>query len=134
MSKQHNNEAAADAINVELDIYNGLLEVRRRLLSGELPHALVYAGECEFLPNGYGFSMNAWEYQHPCGTVYCIGGLLTAMLRRSVNNDRNHNANLEDLFFPLATGDKWSAITPIQAAQAIDNFLTTGRPSWETVV
>lgn len=130
MTGLHSNEEKAKAIGVELDVYNGLLEVRRRLLSGELQHS-----KHPWDPTpGKSFSMETWEHRHPCGTVYCIGGLLEVILHRIISKDLNENPRLEDLFYPFVVGAVWKNITPKKAAEAIDNFLTRGVASWREVM
>ncbi len=75
-----------------------------------------------------------------CGTVCCIGGHIALAHGISVAGARRYvqtNDALAALFFPDRTINfqhpGWRSKPP-QAGQAILNFLTTGKPDWDSVM
>lgn len=95
-----------------------LLEVRRKLVEGELDHKFTMAMVYDDLG---------------CGTVGCIAGWMA--IEMSLNPDRyasRHRSNaLCPLFYPQTILiNQWADISVAQAVQAIDHFLETGRPNW----
>ncbi len=91
--------------------------------------------------------------EYDCGCVACIGGHLSLYLQgvnvlsaslepvilepkhtEVANNyviKREYNSPFSDLFYPKNLSQDWDGITPATAAQAIENFLTSGDPNWE---
>jgi len=75
-----------------------------------------------------------------CGTVCCIGGHIALSHGISVLGARRYVQSvgaLTPLFFPDLTVNQahsgWRA-SGSQAARAILNFLTTGKPDWDAVM
>jgi hypothetical protein len=79
------------------------------------------------------FNMNHWKLQsYSCGSVCCIGGtaeLVGNLPAFSLNTVAADNQDLKDLFYPMK--DDMNKITTKQAAAALRNYLTTGKPNWE---
>jgi hypothetical protein len=93
------------------------------------------------------FNMIDAKAEYECGTAFCIGGFMKlAMLRKpfdavtltddEVTGIRNYVyqsfGGLRELFFPPELVS-YRSITQAQALQAIENFLTTGDPSWDAI-
>lgn len=79
-----------------------------------------------------------------CGSVGCIGGHIALAhgisvlgARRYVQEQAQKAGPLATLYFPDLTVTHrhpgWTA-SGAQAAQAVVNFLTTGRPAWDAVM
>jgi hypothetical protein len=75
---------------------------------------------------------------YECGTISCIGGLAELVAGKPVfhNGSSTYNPDtLHYLFNPSCIPvTQWDEITTEQAAQALRNFLTTGRPNWKEIV
>ena len=82
------------------------------------------------------FSMNYAEAIDDCGSVRCIGGWMAHYMSiPDASRYVSRHAELHDLFYPGSDIDvDWDDITPAQAVQAIDNFITTGEPEWSTIL
>jgi len=85
-------------------------------------------------------SLDMRQSASECGSVCCIGGHIALSHGISVQGARRYVQNstsLSALFFPDLTINQqhpgWHATGP-QAAQAILNFLTTGKPDWDAVM
>ncbi|TXM69669.1 hypothetical protein [Methylobacterium sp. WL120] len=91
------------------------------------------------------------DVKYDCGCVACIGGHLSLRMQgiditsqkfsisalkiadQYVDSFRGKEDHpLHDLFYPTEFIDfeRWDLITPAIAAEAINNFLTTGSPDW----
>ncbi len=107
-----------------------LYGVRAMLVAGVLrttlkPDTHVFDMECTWKPNG------------ECGSIACIGGTMALIMGYNraacaAYVGGQENPNLELLFYPDESRD-WDWITPKIAVKAIDNFLATGLPKWETL-
>lgn len=105
----------------------------------------VEKGVLELRP--YYFNMDYWGTVHECGTVCCIGGLsellssepikmsdeIYGVMGVDVYKVENYNEALDDLFHPEFSHD-WKEITLEQAIQALTNYLTTGKATWDVVL
>lgn len=132
-----------------------LIGVRVMLDSGAINHArdVAWNGAMKFLAENEGahvFNMGQPLEAAHCGTVGCIGGYMGTMMYESPRRasryvmDRDpefggkKDAALADLFFPRIDGGRTSVnydeINTKLAVQAIDNFLTTGKPNWDAVL
>jgi hypothetical protein len=100
----------------------------------KLIHVVEQSQYCEVSPQFTGhFNMCDWKGKIGCGTVCCIGG--TAELVGAVSFQGKLDDNLQKLFFPdVAYYDYWIFITVDQAAQALRNYLTTGKANWENIL
>jgi hypothetical protein len=93
------------------------------------------------------FNMDYWDgkeatggYEN-CGAVHCIGGWVTKLTGVNLPEKDGEEWDAElagreglyNLFYPHQIRD-WSRITVAKAAEAIRNYLTTGKPNWEEVV
>lgn len=122
-----------------------LAETANELRAGKYPplsreQILEFDG-CFYGPFGLmkdHFNMNFWSIKENCGSVHCIGGILSLKGYSVVAS--LHGPGLEELFF--MTSRPWDAeldeimenITPEQAAQAIDNYLSSGDPKWKEIL
>ncbi len=117
--------------------------VLQHLRTGRLPHA----PEQHYWPDLVApaapdmFNMAVWSSTTPsCGTVACIGGAAALFCGVSFNPTLSQNPELNWLFFPEEHPDdlyfevNYSAITPAQAAEALENYLATGSPNWDLVL
>ena len=81
-----------------------------------------------------------YTIQHKgCGTVACIGGwtaLRAGMSRRAGDKFvKLADGGLRELFYPLVPGSNNKVdqnVTNEQAVRAIDNFVATGKPDWNS--
>lgn len=87
------------------------------------------------------FNMRCWRQKHDCGTVCCIGGtaeMLAGMPYASIDRYSHEGPvvklELMNLFYPYEIGIPWNYITVAMAAQALSNYLTTGKSNWQEVV
>jgi hypothetical protein len=88
------------------------------------------------------FNMGEWATNYDCGTVACIGGTaelvgglkIGELNRLSTSGYSRHH--LHDLFFPPIEDCKkfYAEISLEEAAQALRNYLTTGKPKWKEVL
>lgn len=131
-----------------------LIGVRVMLDCGAIDHArdangaLSAAAFLALHPGAHAFNMGIAAAAAGCGTVACIGGYMGAMMfdrvaaaeRYVYQNDPDNNIGEEKLghlFYPLSGHRRdcaYEDITAAQAVQAIDNFLSTGKPNWEKVL
>ena len=121
----------AAELGIGEDIYDALIEVRDALRSGRLPHVYI-DGPCPPLRefDKFGFNMRSWG---ECGSVKCIGGWVHMLC--GGKRAEHDTPNLQPLYYPKGISiPRWSDITPLQAADAIDNYLHTGRPQWRSVM
>lgn len=115
-----------------------LLSVRAMLDVG----ALAYDGYANVKPNVHKFNMSLGATEYRCGTVGCIGGYvgmingLMADAAADFVGSSDSKSGLHALFFPSYQSREcsYSGLTPAQAVQAIDNYLSTGRPRWHEVL
>lgn len=87
------------------------------------------------VPNG--FNMGITWAKEDCGTVGCLAGWAANVMGVPWES-LLHIPSLEPVFYPhfceLAGGtDAADKITPAEAAMALRNFLSTGKPEWNEV-
>lgn len=110
----------------ELDAHIKVLGMLER---GELVHV-------NDAPQGERFNMSDCGTINECGTVACIGGWVALCLGRKsqrtlVNYVHSVTGPREELYFPHFHHPVMPhKITPQQAAHALRNYLTTGKPGW----
>lgn len=106
------------------------------------------------------FNMGVACQKHHCGSVTCIGGTVGLFIKhpdpsRYVSDQEGSGRTLlTPLYFPewkngkvvrlkltkadIKAGDtsnyNWRRITVTMAAKAVDNFLRTGEPNWDSVI
>lgn len=126
----------ARQLRIRQDEYEALIAVRDDLATGRLVHIHVpdnwlirpvplRATSAEH------FNMDVWSVYTECGTVHCIGGAIEARIGRKI---RLHDSPMRELFIPPETPCfRSNDITAAQAVQAIDNYLATGKPNWESI-
>lgn len=114
---------------------------------------MLREGKLPFNPDGdelegNTFCMNWERMPHSCGTVMCIGGLaytlanpdepnIDVLARQYVNRrvgERGYDYTLHELFYPSNLACLYDKITPLHAAQAVDNWLENGDPRWTEIV
>jgi hypothetical protein len=136
----------ARALSIRDAEYQALVEFRQMLVAGAVVHDP--ACDCE---KPVGFNMNIISDTTDCGTTCCIGGWMFRFMMSAgtcdfsprdtlyVNHDRSRA--LVPLFFPFKEESEdgeehdfpLDLIPPEFALNAVDNFLTTGRPNWPNV-
>jgi hypothetical protein len=108
------------------------------LETGKLTHSFAFDFDREIddeskLPFSGNFNMRYWTEPGRCGTIACIGG--TATLISGVKFGYHSNNRLRDLFQPAFVAmNRWSDITPAQAATALRSYLTTGDAKWHEAI
>jgi hypothetical protein len=135
--------SAAD-LKISSEQRDALIKTLNLFERGEVKHLNeTTRGDC--------FSMNYWsqECEFVCGTICCIAGWAEKIVGKSlfrVSEDDRFDFNLQRpralhcLFFPNDDEDiaidvhYYHSITVEQAARAISNYLTTGRPQWVEVL
>jgi hypothetical protein len=120
-----------------------ILEVRELFATGAFHHD----PDCEAdKPNGFNMEYPAWEDE--CGTTCCIGGWMWKVMSRdwAVSHSTagayvkaQRKGSLGPLFFPVFESDDlqdcdYSYITPGAALKAIDSYLATGNPNWDSAL
>ncbi len=129
---------SAKALGIEHAEWEALIKTLWWLEHGKLPHTEVenptftefFAYSGTDTPKIDGFNMLVWSSRgEECGTVCCIGGTASHFLGRKIT--MNHS--LFDLFHPYEISN-WSKITPVHAAHALRNYLTTGRAQWKKAI
>ncbi len=125
--------------------YGALLGTRQLLWSGQLTHCET---NTDNPPPGQHFNMDVAGIKDECGTIACIGGTMAIIMGkvdpsgdvRTLEGAAQHyvscerSITLDALFYPRENDLSWGRITAEQAVEAIDNFLTTGRPMWHVVL
>ena len=115
-------------LGVTAEEHTALIAVLGMLERGEL----VHSSRNHSIPDG--FNMGTCGYS--CGTTACIGGWVAALVGKDqVNYVHSHfcGSPIRSLYWPNKDGipeDKYSGITPAQAAFALRSFLSTGKPNW----
>lgn len=129
-------------LKIKDDLHAALIQVLGMLERGELIHARsVFNAPCIFtyaykekIPSL--FNMNNWclkPEDSSCGTVMCIGGACEAIMKREIKEV--YTPGLLGLFHPHdVSSDYWEDITVEEAALALRNYLTTGKPKWKEVL
>lgn len=130
----------AEELNITPEELGALVRVRGMLASGQ-----IEAEGTSMLD----MSLPAESYF--CHTSACIGGWMSIlMMDHSVDDDGLYTFDeekadryvagaqssarpIKDLFYPPARFE-YEAITPSQAVEAIDRFLTTGAPDWQLIL
>jgi hypothetical protein len=81
------------------------------------------------------FNMSDWFYPSKCGTVACIGGTAELVGNMRFEHDMS-NAGLSALFYmdDGSTNYPMEDVTTEQAARALRNYLTTGKPDWRSIL
>jgi hypothetical protein len=146
----------AEQLNIDTGLHAALIRVLKGLESGKLRH-VPDTNDLDFIsPSLFNMSVVAQRQSlasDHCGTVGCIGGWAYALMNgKKVDGiwifDRERADNfvsnaptedLRELFYPgnySCQSDRWEYdnITAEQAAQALRNYLTNGRPEWEEVL
>jgi len=139
-----------EELGITEEEFKNLLIVKSLLDSGSLTY---YYEETD---SPFRFDMNTTSSgnEYECGSVACIGGWVSFFMQGNkfskesimkidhviadnyVNMDKS--PPLEKLYFPeledYDINDFYEAITPVEASQAIQNFLETGNPKWDSVL
>lgn len=104
---------------------SALIKVLGMLERGELVHDMHF--KCD-APNG--FNMAHERFEASCGTVACVAGWCD-IVGDTDFVEGPWPGRTTELFAPKNLPQRcWSEITPAQAAIALRNYLTTGRPGW----
>lgn len=128
---------SAKDLEISRKEYRALTRVKEGLESGRYVHVGNHESN---VPKGKrAFDLSIACERGSCGTVGCIGGWLAREMRYSIQDAEDYvtstevDSKIRHLFFPPRRID-YEGVTPIQAAQAIENFLRTGNPSWNEIV
>lgn len=103
-----------------------------------LTNTIAYLeGDTTKISKPFKFDMNIWRFDDPqCGTACCIGGTAEFLAGWRTQHSKSlfdlSDDGLRELFFPSVS--KALSATSMQAAQALRNYLTTGKPSWATIM
>ena len=137
------NYKTAAELGIPNEVYEALFEVRDRLDRGELVHWHPQDPDNfrnPTVPNG--FNMATWTNESECGTVGCIGGWVELISGAHIMFDMD--SELTRLLYPLDDKtavssrflriDVYKTITPPQAVLAINNYLSTGKAQWESIL
>lgn len=125
---------SATDLGIPENVYAALIEVLGMMERGELRHVditdLQEVNEYHIKPELSGnFNMGVWcQTYENCGTVICIGGAVNMLC----GNRFDHGPDLHNLYHPGISN--YDDITVEQAARATANYLTTGKPEWESVL
>jgi hypothetical protein len=85
------------------------------------------------------FNMAHWYIRSGGNRICCIGGLVEVLTGYNLMHkaEKTHLALCyPDGFYPTVSAhvSRYQAITPDQAADAIDNFLYEGDPQWDRIL
>lgn len=129
----------AEELNIPQDIYDALRKVGQMLCDGTLVHIDeddIYSKN-SISPDVL-FNMGCWKEIANCGTVCCIGGSIEHFGKLTIphsviwGDPDDDRSELGYLFYPDPYD--FETITPQQAVQAIENYLTTGQARWEEIL
>lgn len=120
----------AGKLGISQPLYDALIEVRRRLLSGEITQSNYVSpprdGGTVFdeltKDEGARFSYRIWGEPNACGTTACIGGWVEILT--GLDTEYETSPALHALFYDGKFGT-----TPMEAAKAIENVLH-GKNVW----
>lgn len=143
----------AKQLGITSEERDALLWVYKNLKEEKLVHVTDYEGaprnQCTF-----NMATPLSRAEEDCGTAACIGGWMSirmAMKNGTITDPEkipdtvgdsidkyvyareNENMTMADLFYPPGYIG-YESIEIQEAAKAIENFLTTGKASWETVI
>jgi len=125
----------ADQLNLTARQHDALIKVLGMLERGELKHGPYHLSKAKI------FNMGTWWIEGGCSTAGCIGGWANHIAGSVLfNGIRNYNAPLRCLLYPGAEPEcedsniRYSSITTEEAAQALSNYLTTGKADWRSVL
>ncbi len=114
----------ADSLQLSEPQLSALKKVLRYLEQGKIPAST--------------FSMDFWHSKgHRCGSTHCIGGWAEKL---SGVTFEDHPPNLGKLFYPGTDvrnekeSDRAYRATRKEAAMALRNYLTFGKPRWRSVI
>lgn len=122
--------------------YGALIATRTMIACG----ALKFMPRCVPQANVHGINMGVTCSVSECGSVGCIGGNMGLLMGMAPDKASHYvlsmpeRRSLHPLFFPhhdAVAADSYGIyedITATQVLAAVDNFLTTGRPKWATVL
>jgi len=124
---------------------DALIKVLHALEGDQLPHIRPEFQLWESVPIQAQDSFNMCWWDTGCGTVCCIGGWAERFAGKPIFNHgvitrsmptMSHRSPLLHLFFPAyeCPWADYAGITPEQAALALSNFLTTGKPDWSDIL
>ena len=128
------SEAKREALIKTLHLMETGEIVHRRVRSDYYP-PYVRSQSHEFTGH---FNMARWNTSMGCQTVACIGGTaeMIGHVRFDFNGECDVSYALHDLFNPSLIGSlkHYKYISVEQAAQALRNYLTTGKADWDEIL
>jgi hypothetical protein len=149
---------SAKKLKLPQNVVDALVAIRDDLRDGKHPHGRM-DGKIQWSPISFHdrwgpmpsepvyFNMAQWHVKSSKGRMCCIGGLVEArtgycMVDKLVSSPHvalcypSYNGKDHILIYPLSSSQvhMYEAITPDQAADAIDNFLYEGDPQWDRIL
>jgi hypothetical protein len=146
---------SAKKLKLPKDVVDALIAIRDDLRDGKYPHERL-DGKTKWYPVSFHdrwmpsdtvyFNMAQWHLISSKGRMCCIGGLVEARIGYCMIDKLEVSAHValcypgyskeSVLIYPLSSSQvhMYEAITPDQAADAIDNFLYEGDPQWARVL
>lgn len=129
-------------LKITFSVWASLLATRTMLAEGLIEHD-PEVSLCNVPTNKHVFNMNHAGAVNQCGSVSCIGG--TMAIAMGIRDEAEIAQFVQDppslalrkLFYPCDDLDmrmEMDEITPEQAVQAIDQYLTKGFPDWRSVL
>jgi hypothetical protein len=150
---QRRQTLTAQELSLPQNVVDALIAIRDDLRDGKYPHRRTDSniGWCPAPPfrvrqpaGPVYFNMAHWCVRSNQDRVCCLGGLVEMLTGYSLVDSRPRRSPVLALCYPPTGPDEWpltvpqvtmyEAITPEQAADAIDNFLYEGHPHWERIL
>jgi hypothetical protein len=119
---------SATALRIPEDWRGALIKTLDLMEAGKIPHVSTAVLDSSAAPEFRYFNMTMWV----CGTVGCIGGTAEEVGGIRFQPRKKFTPEMFELFHPRC--GNWDHIKDGHAAQALRNYLTFGRPSWESVL
>src|SRR5262245_20038083 len=129
------NFKTADELKIETKLHNALIKVLDMMERDELHQHRLRPDMIDWDLNGRYFNMAVSRVDLHCGTVACIAGWASKFMNEDATTvlvEPTICSQLFALFYPPR--DELSSITVDQAACALRNYLTLGRPEWEQIL
>jgi hypothetical protein len=125
----------ASTLKVSENELQALIKVLGMLERDEFEHHT----ERKDIRNKYGFNMGCYHSlrsnEHSCGTQGCIMGWANYFDNTTFSDISESSSDIEVLnLFYADFASRLTSVRPEQAAQALRNFLTTGKSDWRSIL
>jgi hypothetical protein len=147
---QRRQMLSAKELQLPKKVVEALVALRDDLRDGKCPHKCIndtigWSPMYAFERRGptpseviFYFNMAHWYIRSGSDRICCIGGLVEARTGYNLMHkaEKAHLALCYPGGYPAVSGNvaMYQAITPDQAADAIDNFLYEGDPQWDRIL